>query len=668
MDIGLMALNGIEIRRKIFELQKDNVRIASLKACRYSNYSNMTAMKKIITVIFFLIVVWSAGYAQDVDADSGAKNILRKLDTTLAGTRGFAKSILRKLDTARQDTNRVLLMVDLANHYTNISPDSAFFYGYKALALARQINFPKGEVGALRYIIWTHLGIGNYSEALQIILRGLKIAERNNLVNSKAQFLMQIGIIYNQIEDHRKALDLFREAKALLDSLHDFPTSTSIQVGIAGTYLMMNQPDSALYYSQSAYEKAVQLKINWLEAISLWTLARVQGKKGNHDLALAYLRQSLLVYPGAPPINFSRSYFNIAELYQQINKPDSCIYYANKSLEAIKGRGFYPDMIKANVLLSRMYEKRDPQRALDYSRTVILYKDSLDNLGKTTSVENFIAFDKQERQYEIETAEAAHRSKIKQYGLIGGSLVVLLIGFILYRANKIRMQRQTVHKLQLQQLENKLESQQALLNERLRISRELHDDIGGTLSGIVLYSHLAENQIQTQNSDEVEQSLNVIQQSANNMVNRLSDIVWSVSPEHNSVKNLVQKLEEYAKEMARVKNIQVNVNVPECLAEVQLPVEILHNINLLCKESINNAVKYSNASLLELSVTHSDHLIEFIISDNGEGFDIATIKKGNGLMNIQKRADEIGAKLCVRSVPMEGTTISLQCFLKMPSE
>jgi len=152
------------------------------------------------------------------------------------------------------------------------------------------------------------------------------------------------------------------------------------------------------------------------------------------------------------------------------------------------------------------------------------------------------------------------------------------------------------------------------------------------------------------------------------MVNRLSDIVWSVSPEHNSVKNLVQKLEEYAKEMARVKNIQVNVNVPECLAEVQLPVEILHNINLLCKESINNAVKYSNASLLELSVTHSDHLIEFIISDNGEGFDIATIKKGNGLMNIQKRADEIGAKLCVRSVPMQGTTISLQCFLKMPSE
>ncbi len=185
------------------------------------------------------------------------------------------------------------------------------------------------------------------------------------------------------------------------------------------------------------------------------------------------------------------------------------------------------------------------------------------------------------------------------------------------------------------------------MNERFRISRELHDDIGGTLSGIVLYSHLAENQIQAQHTDEVEQSLNVIQQSANDMVNRLSDIVWSVNPEHDSLKKFIQKLEEYAKEMATVKNIKVQVNAPGSLAELQLPVENRHNIYLFCKESINNAVKYSNASIIELSVHDFDHTIEFTIRDDGEGFDMATVKKGNGLMNMQKRADEIGAKLCL---------------------
>jgi len=199
------------------------------------------------------------------------------------------------------------------------------------------------------------------------------------------------------------------------------------------------------------------------------------------------------------------------------------------------------------------------------------------------------------------------------------------------------------------------------MNERFRISRELHDDIGGTLSGIVLYSHLAENQIQAQHTNEVEQSLNVIQQSANDMVNRLSDIVWSVNPEHDSLKKFVQKLEEYAKEMATVKNIRVQVNAPESLAELQLPVENRHNIYLFCKEAINNAVKYSNASLLELSVCHYDHVIEFTIKDNGKGFDMATVTKGNGLINMQKRADEAAAILSVQSAPQRGTLISLQC-------
>lgn len=203
--------------------------------------------------------------------------------------------------------------------------------------------------------------------------------------------------------------------------------------------------------------------------------------------------------------------------------------------------------------------------------------------------------------------------------------------------------------------------QQAMLNERLRISRELHDDIGSTLSGIVLYSHLAENQVHALQPGEAEKSLVTIQQSANEMVNRLNDIVWAVNPEHNSLKKLMQKLEEYAMEIAVVKNIKVEMNTPESLTQLQLPVESLHNIYLFGKEAINNAVKYSHASLLELSVQHFDHVIEFTIMDNGKGFDMATVKKGNGLMNMQKRADEAAAILSIQSVSQQGTLISFQC-------
>ena len=219
------------------------------------------------------------------------------------------------------------------------------------------------------------------------------------------------------------------------------------------------------------------------------------------------------------------------------------------------------------------------------------------------------------------------------------------------------MQNQLIQSEQLASL-NKVE--QAMLNERLRISRELHDDIGSTLSGIVLYSHVAENQVNSNRPDEVENSLNKIQQSANDMVARLNDLVWAVNPLHSSVKDLVQKLQEYAIEMSMIKNIKVQVCVPGSLANIPLPVESLHNIYLLCKESINNAVKYSQANLLELSVSNFGSIIEFKIIDNGEGFDMATVKKGNGLINMQKRADETGAILSVNSASGKGTIVSLQ--------
>jgi len=205
------------------------------------------------------------------------------------------------------------------------------------------------------------------------------------------------------------------------------------------------------------------------------------------------------------------------------------------------------------------------------------------------------------------------------------------------------------------------------INERLRVSQELHDDIGSTLSGIVLYSHLAENQIQSRHTNEVERSLNMIQQSANDMVNKLSDIIWSVNPEHNSIRNLFQKLKEYAAEIGAAKNIKVTADSPESLAELQLPVKIRHNVYLLFKEAINNAVKYSDASLLQLSVHYSDHSVDFAISDNGKGFDITTVKTGNGLMNMKKRANDNHAKFCLQSITQKGTLISLQCSMKVPS-
>jgi signal transduction histidine kinase len=106
--------------------------------------------------------------------------------------------------------------------------------------------------------------------------------------------------------------------------------------------------------------------------------------------------------------------------------------------------------------------------------------------------------------------------------------------------------------------------------------------------------------------------------------------------------------------------MKVKITLPEIFSEQSLPVESRRNIYLFCKEAINNAVKYSEADLLELTIKQTNHLLEIAISDNGKGFNAESVKRGNGIDNMQKRADELGAVFTVQSRPGEGSFISLQ--------
>jgi signal transduction histidine kinase len=155
--------------------------------------------------------------------------------------------------------------------------------------------------------------------------------------------------------------------------------------------------------------------------------------------------------------------------------------------------------------------------------------------------------------------------------------------------------------------------------------------------------------------------VNIIQRSADEMTHNLNDLVWTINPTQDSVGKLIEKLEDYSRDMAAIKNMDVKIHVPEKYEDINLLVESRRNIFLFCKEAINNSIKYSNATLLQLTVKELDGKLEFSVTDNGKGFDAEIVRRGNGLDNMQKRADKIGAKLILQSKENEGTTVCLQC-------
>lgn len=140
------------------------------------------------------------------------------------------------------------------------------------------------------------------------------------------------------------------------------------------------------------------------------------------------------------------------------------------------------------------------------------------------------------------------------------------------------------------------------------------------------------------------------------MVEKLSDLVWSANPKQDSLKLLLDRVEQYGFDMCKAKDIHFKTNA--YISNFNIPAENCYSLYLFAKEAINNAVKYSEGDLIELTLKQNEKLLEITISDNGKGFDVESVKRGNGLDNRQKRAEELGADFIIQSKPHKGSSVS----------
>ncbi len=204
---------------------------------------------------------------------------------------------------------------------------------------------------------------------------------------------------------------------------------------------------------------------------------------------------------------------------------------------------------------------------------------------------------------------------------------------------------------------------QVLKMERLRnkISLDLHDDIGSTLSSISILSEMALRQ--KKEEKEVE-TLQEIKQNSISLMDRMDDIVWSINPKNDSLENLLIRVKNFASQLFEAKEINYKIEIEEHAKQLHLSMEYRQHIYLIMKEAINNLVKYSNCSEAEIIVNSYHSILRIIIKDNGRGFNSEIQSKGNGLLNMRKRAVEMKATLDIISSTAKGTTISLAVKIK----
>ncbi len=184
---------------------------------------------------------------------------------------------------------------------------------------------------------------------------------------------------------------------------------------------------------------------------------------------------------------------------------------------------------------------------------------------------------------------------------------------------------------------------------RKNIATDLHDDLGSTLNSVKVFTNLAISGVKQ------EESLQQVKDNLTEATMSLRDMIWVLDDSLDTVDELITRLKQFAMPVAAASNIEAVIKADSEVNSRQLTKEEKRNLFLICKEAINNSIKYSGASCIDVSITASGKKIQIVVADNGKGFNVDEVKKGYGLKNMQYRAGQIKYKVVLNS--LHGTEI-----------
>lgn len=218
------------------------------------------------------------------------------------------------------------------------------------------------------------------------------------------------------------------------------------------------------------------------------------------------------------------------------------------------------------------------------------------------------------------------------------------------------VRREATRKMRVQLLT--LEKQQAIERERNRISRDMHDDLGSGLTKIAILSEVVKKKIGQ--PEEAQKQIDNISDSARNLVDNLNEIIWALNPDNDNLRNLAAYIREYADNYLEPFGLRLVCEISDELPAKIISEEKRRFLFLVVKETLHNIVKHAQASVVTLRLVTDDNGFSITVEDDGKGFEISEARPlGNGLKNMQKRMDAIGAKFNIVSSPGKGTTVTI---------
>jgi len=371
-------------------------------------------MKKSLLFTIFLLTCSCAAFAQKNNVDSL--------------TAAYKKN--------KQDTTLIQLLVNKASYvFLTNSPDSGMNSLKKSLALSRKIHYKDGEVRSLAGIATYLSRRGDLPQSLKITFDLLPKAIAINNQRVVGQCYNTLGLDYGILKDYKKALSYFLLGKAVMEKARLTDLQVVSNNNVAREYLDMGMADSAEYYTKHAYELALKTNDKNVGYL-IRNFGIIQVLRKNYTEAINFFRKSILAIPKLDNhYLLSEDYRRMADVYRQLGRTDSCIYFAKKAFDEANLDKNPELVMKSTRLLTDQYKSlSDYRNAYDYQQIMLKANDSLFSQQKTLQIQT-LALNQEQQKQEAEAARRAYQNKVQQYAMLGIIAVFMLIASILFYAN-----------------------------------------------------------------------------------------------------------------------------------------------------------------------------------------------------------------------------------------
>jgi signal transduction histidine kinase len=608
----------------------------------------------------------------------------------------------KDLQSNPDDKKRASIYSDLTWYYSNVSVDSALSYGKMAIVEAEKLKDSTLLAQVYSDLGAVHFRKSDFASSKKSYLTAYRIRAKRNDKVGMAKISANLANIYNKENQKELALKSYLESVDYFEKINNLEAAAITNSNISTLFNDLKNYKKALSYLNKAI--SYQEKNNQEDdlANSYLTMANINLRLKDTLNALKFYDKSIaLSKKTSNNITLVAALNNLSKIKNDQNKPkeaeklikesgnilgkinkikdDTSFSFntvnnliankkfsdAKKMLLKLKSDYTNDEVYKNDLLETYQYLAitcgylNQPDSVNYYSNASMRLQDVVieETVGKQTNeLETKYQTAKKEKQLLEKNIEVKKKNNLI-YSLIAIALFASLLGYLFFRQQKLKNKQQE-QEFQLKSAIAQIETQNKLQEQRLSISRDLHDNIGAQLTFII--SSVDNLKFGNKSlDDKITNQLSKISNFTKATIVELRDTIWAMNSNEFSFEDLRSRIYNFIEKAQSAKeDVQFNFTIDTDLKDIKLSAISGINVYRTIQEAVNNSVKYANANEITIDVKNVNQKINVAIKDNGNGFDIDKAKLGNGLYNMKKRIEEIGGEFEINSLINKGTLVN----------